>query len=57
MLIPFRFRLPITLINVDGPEQRPVEHEANPNQRKLAPDISVVVQENGIEPRSETKMA
>ena len=35
-LIPFRFCFPTTLINVDGPEQRPVEHEAKPNQRKPA---------------------
>ena len=25
--------------HVDGPEQRPVEHEAKPNQRKPAPDL------------------
>ena len=36
MLKPFRFRFPTTLINVDGPEQGPVEPEAGKGPKKLA---------------------
>ena len=38
--IPFSHHV---VINVDGPEQRPVEHEAKPNQRKPAPDCAGMV--------------
>ena len=38
MLKLFRFRFPTTLINVDGPEQGPVEPEAGNDPKKRSPD-------------------